>query len=516
MLHLYQLARFDLLSRPREVLAIGLPILLALLVLWGSSRLGLWRAVLLLAPVAVTIPIALEARGRYQDGHCEYCQWKALTYLLPFLAIGVAAGSDRIWHAIRNRRGTWRLAAIVAGLVPLAGIAASSYANERLGKAIYESPAILSTDLRDVTGRVASLPAPRRVLIDAPDADNQSAFQLPATYNVLRHVPDVYISFDANGPAPSYLYPLYLPKPAYWTSTYDYVLTPFAGMETGRHVIEERGNFALERRRSIDVTLDRTGWILDTHQGSKAIPWIQAPFRISVASPKAQRITLRVKLDRPLHDRATLAFATLNGHSLSVVPSADGASLCIPVQASKGRTEVAVTPRFDAVPPPAIRITESDPLPSPRRALGLAGLRAEAAPCPAAWLGNVAPAIAYGHGWFPPEVDPGSGTFRWMKTDGAMDVGRANARHPAVTLQSTIWSLTVPRTVTISIAGRVVKTVQAAPDAVHPFAIRIPAGFGRVRVTLHADPPAASATSVSPSDHRHVSVRIRAFDVLAS
>jgi hypothetical protein len=517
VLHLYQLPRFAILSSPREAFAIILPILLGVLVIWGSARLGLWRATLLLAPVAISIPLALEAHDRYQGGHCEYCEWKALTYILPFLAIGVAAGSDRIWRAIRQRRGTWRLAAIAAGLVPLTGVAALAYANERLGEAVYESPAVLTNDLREVTASIGKLPAPRRVLIDAPDADNQSPFQLPATYNLLRQTPDTYISFDASGIAPSYLYPLYLPIPKYYSSTYRYVLTPFAGMATGRRVLERRGNFSLEERRKIDVTIARTGWTLDTHQGAAAIPWLQSPIRLWIASPTARHVTLRISLDRPLHDRATLTFATERGRPLRVVPNADGSTLCVSIEAAAGRTAITASPQIDTAPPPAVRNTESDPLPSPPRAIGLAGLRADPTSCPRALERNLLPSVSYGNGWFAPETDPGGqGTYRWMGTAAAFSVGDPGVSHPAVVLHSTISSLVIPRNVTVTIDGRLVKTLQAPPGAPRPFTIRIPAGRGLVRIALRADPGAGPATQVTPADNRMLAVRLLVPDVTRS
>ena len=511
VLHIYQLQRFAILSASREGLAIILPILLALLVLWGSTRLGLWRAILLLAPVAVSIPLALEAENRYQGGHCQYCEWKALTYVLPFLAIGIAAGSDRLWRAIRARKDRLRLIAIAGGIVPLAGIAALAYADERLGKATYESPAFLSTDLRTVADRVGHLPAPRRVLIDAPDADNGSPFLMPATYFLLREEPKTFISFDAAGVAPSYLHPFHLPVWAYYSSTYDYVLTPFAGMATGRHVVEQHGNFALERRRPVDVTLARTGWTLDANQGPAAIPWIQVPFLVWVASPKQQPISLRITLDRPLHDHATLTFAT-GGHSLRVAPSNDGAHLCIPIAAAAGRTAIQISPQFDQPPPPIARATESDPLPGPSRAIGLSGLRADTTPCPRVAVGNLLPTVAYRTGWFAPEREQ-SGLYRWMGTDGTFDIGAVGTRHPAVALQSTISSLAVPRRVSVTVGGKVVHTIAAPSNAAVPFTVRIPAGTGIVHVALHADPPAGSATQVNPADHRQLAVRIKVFDV---
>ena len=513
VLHIYQLQRFALLSTSREALAIVLPILLALLVLWGSTRLGLWRAILLLAPVAVSIPLALEAQDRYQGGHCEYCAWKALTYTLPFLAIGVAAGSDRIWQALRRHRDRWRLIAVAAGVVPLAGVAALAYANQRLGTATYESRAALSTNLRDVAEDVGRLATPRRVLIDAPDADYAAPFQLPAAYFLLRESSETFISFDASGVAPSYLGPFHLPLTEFYSPTYDYVLTPFAGMATGRRVIEQHGNFALERRRPVDVTLARSGWTLDANQGAEAIPWVQGQFLIWIASPKRQQVGVRVSLDRPLQDDATLTFSR-NGRPLRVVRTADGAELCVPLQVAAGKTPLLVSPQFDAPPPPISRATESDPLPSPSRAIGLAGLRAGTDACPRAQAGGAQPSLAFGDGWFAPEIDAtGAGLFRWMGTSASIDVSFFGTSHPAAVLRTTVSSLAVPRRVTVTVDGEVVQTVEASAREARPLVIRIPAGSGTAHIVLRSDPPAQSASQVTPGDTRQLAIRVRVPEV---
>jgi hypothetical protein len=67
----------------------------------------------------------------------------------------------------------------------------------------------------------------------------------------------------------------------------------------------------------------------------------------------------------------------------------------------------------------------------------------------------------------------------------------------------------------VTVGGRLLKTLQAVP-APRPFTIRVPAGNGPVHVTLRADPPAASATQVTPSDNRQLAVRVRVPDLARS
>jgi hypothetical protein len=158
-----------------------------------------------------------------------------------------------------------------------------------------------------------------------------------------------------------------------------------------------------------------------------------------------------------------------------------------------------------------IRPTESDPLPSPSQAIGLAGLKAAAGACPRAVPGVRLPALAYGAGWFAPENDPAtSEVFRWMRTRSTIDVGAVAVKRPAVVLRSTISSLTVPRRVTVTVDGTTVQTLQVPPDKALSFAVRIRAGTGIARVALRTNPPATSATQVNPADHRQLAVRVSA------
>ena len=200
-----------------------------------------------------------------------------------------------------------------------------------------------------------------------------------------------------------------------------------------------------------------------------------------------------------------------------MVPNADGSSLCVPIEAAAGRTAITASPQFDTAPAPAVRNTESDPLPSPPRAIGLAGLRADSTSCPRALERNLLPSVSFGDGWFAPETDPGGqGTYRWMGTTATLSVGDPGVSHPAVVLHSTISSLVAPRSVTVTIDRRLVKTVHAPPGAPRPFTIRIPAGRGLVRIALRTDPPAGSATQVTPADNRMLAVRLLVPDVTRS
>ena len=51
---------------------------------------------LVLVPIVVSIVLGLLAYDRYQSAHCEYCLWKSLTFMPPFLGVASLSGSMRL------------------------------------------------------------------------------------------------------------------------------------------------------------------------------------------------------------------------------------------------------------------------------------------------------------------------------------------------------------------------------------------------------------------------------------
>ena len=155
--HLYELQRFDALGALKTGFAVALPLALAALIALGIARGG-WRAALFVAaPLVVSAALGTYVYLHYD--RCQYCLWKALTFFLPFLGIGLAFGvraalagdSPRdLWRA--GRDGIVRLAPLAVVAVGLIAIARSDV---DLTRATYNSAALTSTGSRGLRDSVA-------------------------------------------------------------------------------------------------------------------------------------------------------------------------------------------------------------------------------------------------------------------------------------------------------------------------------------------------------------------------
>jgi hypothetical protein len=287
------------------------------------------------------------------------------------------------------------------------------------------------------------------------------------------------------------------------------VLTAFAGVDNGRKTLARHSHFALEQRAPIDVAITRTGWAIDPNEGAAAIPWIAGPFSLRVSSTRDASVAVTVKIRRPLHDRPTLQFADSKGRPQATARSADGSTFCTTTRVRNGQALLGAQPTFDQPPPVGTQMTESDPLPPPPKAIGIASVRARLGDCPAAFIRGPK-AVVYGEGWFASEPEA-SGRYRWMGTAATISIGEPGRERKAVTLATTAISLIAPRVLTVTLDGEVIARLTVPANAVLPVSIHVPAGTGTARLSLRTTPGAAPASQVTPGDTRVVSIRLRDF-----
>jgi hypothetical protein len=165
----------------------------------------------------------------------------------------------------------------------------------------------------------------------------------------------------------------------------------------------------------------------------------------------------------------------------------------------------------DAQPPLETRVKESDPFPSPPRAIGVAGVSAEAGRCPRG--GTVVPAIAYDRGWFPQEyaVDLDGRPFRWIDGQRAvMTVGGEPGRR---VLRFAAQSFLVPRRLRIQVDGRVAARVSLPANRWREFSVTLPAGAEGRRIVASYDPPPLPAARVNGADKRLLGIALTEPDV---
>jgi hypothetical protein len=513
ILNLYQLPRFDLLSAPKTVFAIALPIILTAVIVFGlARRIDTERAVVA-AGLIVPLPLGLYVYGQFQDGHCQYCMWKSFTFMLPFLGAGVALGTERVVSvASRLARGLRaRLILVSLAGVALLSLAAIGNANIKLIQATYYSGMYFPTSLRELTGDAKRVvPDSASMLLEGSDSSHNAAYSMSSMYYAAHEMNDPRLSFDVV-PFATYEIGSPLGPTGYYSPRYQYVLTAFAGVKSDRKVLVRNANFALERRAPIDVALTHTGWSLDPDEGAAAIPWVSAPFALRVSSTQNVPTAVTVEIRRPLHDRPTLQVLDARGRPMQTFRSADGSAFCAVTPVKGGQATLLSQPNFDRSPPVVGQATETDPLPAPGKAIGIAAVRAAVGSCPASFLQQPSQ-IVYGKGWFASEPEPPY-RYRWMGTEALVTLGEVGIPREAMTLETSVVSLAVPRRLTVMLGGRVVARVTAPVRSQAPFAIRIPAGIGTARLELRAAPAAASANQVTPGDNRVLAVRLREFSV---
>lgn len=501
--HIYELSRWATLGEGLRIVAVLLPIVLAATVVYGALGGGVRRVAFLLLPVGTSIVFGIAAFYRYQGEHCQYCLWKALTYMLPFLAAGLGLGVERLATAPRSAR--WRpIGAGVAVAVVLASLAAITRADVQLTRARDNAPGIVPSGLRALSAEVERLPGSPRILIEGTDGSVVPFFTLPAVYYEARGGGRARPSFDATGPGGAYL-GAGERGDDFYDPGYQYVVSAYPGIATNRTLLGRAGPVTLSRRAPVDVLPTQTGWSLDPNVETGAIPWINGDFQLWISSPRARPVAVRVTLDRPLHDRATLDFARAGG-PLTVHRAPGGGRLCLSLPARAGRTVVTVHPVRDKAPVVESRATESDPFPSPPRAIGLAGLVAAPGACPSG--GTIVPTLAYDDGWFPQEYAPdlGGRPFRWLKGPRAsLTLGGAAERS---TMTFSAESFLVPRTLQVRVDGRVVARLSVPANVWRRFRVALPPGAGTRRIGFVAHQPGLPAARVNPADGRRLAVAV--------
>jgi hypothetical protein len=329
-------------------------------------------------------------------------------------------------------------------------------------------------------------------------------------YYAAHEMNDPRLSFDVD-PFATYEIGSPLGPTGYYSPRYQYVLTAFAGVKSDRKVLVRHSNFALERRAPIDVAITQTGWSLDPGEGAAAIPWVSAPFALRVSSAQNLRTAVTVEIRRPLGDHPTLQFLDARGRPMRTFRSADGSAFCAVTPVTGGQATVLSQPILDRSPPVVGRVTETDPLPAPVKAIGISAVRAAEGPCPASFRPQPSH-IIYGKGWFASEPEPPL-RYRWMGTDALVTLGEVGIPRKAMTLETSVISLAVPRRLTVTLGGRVIARVTAPAGAQAPFSIHVPAGTGTAQLRLRAAPAAASASQVTPGDMRVLAIRLREFSL---
>jgi hypothetical protein len=271
--------------------------------------------------------------------------------MLPFLGLGLAFAVDA-GEAVLSRRVRGKLGSapprLLAGLSIVAALIAPAYVlastDGRLVAASSAWPAAVGPDLRAVTSAAGRATGHRQGLfLDGTDAVPAANFTIPATYELLGEVGVERVSLDARNPT-TVAY-LGAPDPsAAYRPDYALVLSPFAGLRSGRRTLARAGNYVLQRRAVVDVGLAGEGVVVDPREGKNAIPWIVGPFELWVASPFRWSGSIVIGLQQPSGGTGSVVLAA-GGRPLRMTNTDE--TICADVRFSAGRTTIEVLPTFN-------------------------------------------------------------------------------------------------------------------------------------------------------------------------
>lgn len=370
VLHLYEMGGFSDLSFIRQAFAMLFPVLLAGVVVFAIVKSPRVLGVFVAAPIVVTTALGLFAFESFQSGRCEYCLWKSLTLMLPFLAAGLAFGFDQLWAGVAKSDRWFGIRRLGAAGVVIVALVALGYSDFRLTRTTRSIGAFCPAPLRDLGDRLEQLPTPSPVLIEGAGSMPKPVFMLNAAYFTTRNNGRTVL-FDAGFPAISYLVTTDA-APSYYSPEYSYVITPYTDVASNRTRLGSYGPFALERRGPIDVVVSYPEQATDNK--NPHIPWVSKPFNLRIASTTTTDAAITFTIERPLGGRPTFLFRTAQGQQLE--PIAQGLNrICINIDVYEGETGVVATPVVD----PFIE-SRSGYI---RKELGIAAIRAVPGRCAA-------------------------------------------------------------------------------------------------------------------------------------
>ena len=252
------------------------------------------------------------------------------------------------------------------------------------------------------------------------------------------------------------------------------------------------------------IVTDWTKGFYDTQQTSTtAWHWtgLASPELVldnQLGHPQSLRFRSSVRL--PASDSGTLA-----------VRWPDGKTETVALRGGAGRLDHTFT-----LPPGKARVsfeTTASPVPDATGRIVTFGLTNTSLDPPGVSLPPLSaaiPTVDYGSGWFPVE-EAGVDASRWMGTRGALVVRTPRAQAAVVRLS--LYSLDVPRRLSVRLGGRTLATLDVPANRYAAFRISVPARPRTHEIVLEATPPARRAGTGDP---RQVSVALRALSVADS
>jgi hypothetical protein len=354
VLHLYQLANFDLLSTSKTFVAVAVPILLLTIALIGAARSTRVALPTVLVPAVISVLLAVYLYWYRTDN--EYALWKWLLLALPFVFVLLALGIDSLL-ASQSHRSVVQVAVAVVALIAVATIVR---ADVRFTRLVDARAAFVDSDVHKIVSQEQHLENPS-IFLEGADGMPYPLVDYVGLYSALLRIPHAKVFYDPEAGAPA-AQGNQLLRPALAASTYEqpdyrYIFTTFSGLERSDRVVAADGRYALLMRRPTDVVL--TGASAWTSFEGRTVPYAVSPVQLWVASPRPGVARLVVRTPKPSTGRPLIGLR-LGNKPLSIEAFLDGAGMCATVPVQRGFTRVDLQPLSPKPTASPIREWQSD------------------------------------------------------------------------------------------------------------------------------------------------------------
>jgi hypothetical protein len=336
--------------------------------------------------------VALSA-WLYFGEHCDYCWYRSLAFLAPFLGILVAAGLGALVRQARGSRKatrTWLAwAGAITALLFVAAVGRTSLSTITTASG---SQMMTSAETRAIRPFLQDMPRSKPVLVEGTDSGpwmtawfwSNLATMLTANAGRLPVYDRSVGTFVNYGNVRRGI------EIDPYRPDYSEVVTPYGGIKGPRRVELTSEDLVVMRRGPIDVSPQMKGrWSRDPREpAATAIPHISGDFDLVVAGPPATDVAVSVTLEGPVAGSARFAATSPGGIGLPTRvarPRPSTQTICILAKSGpRGTARITLTPRqpLPILVPGYVQPDEA--LPALPKDLNLVALRADRAGSPSA------------------------------------------------------------------------------------------------------------------------------------
>lgn len=294
----------------------------------------------------------------YFSRHCDYCWYRSLAFLAPFLGLAAAGGVGALVQRARRSHsagGRWLAwAGIGVALVFVAAVGRTSIATTNTAA---ESQMMTSANTRGLRPFLNSRPRLAPVLVEGTDSGpwmtawfwSNAATMLAADAGRLpvydRSV-GLFVNYG-NVRRGVEINP--------YRSDYSEVVTPYGGIKGPRRLLFASEDVAVMQRGAIDVSPQMKGrWSYDPREPvAKAVPHISGEFDLVVSGPPETEVAVALRMQGPAATTARFSATSPSGALLpnrTTTPRQGELDMCLLVPTGRRGTGRAILKPQQALP----------------------------------------------------------------------------------------------------------------------------------------------------------------------